>query len=111
MTAFQCSKVIRCIVASRVMPALLTSTSIGPSVASIAFTPSAQAAKSETSNLNTGMPVAAAKSCAFRPHRDPAADTTRTAGDHSHPRHRLLPLTDFAGRAELSERSARYAGL
>ena len=31
ITAFHCSKLMRCIVASRVMPALLTSTSIGPS--------------------------------------------------------------------------------
>ena len=37
ITAFHCSKLIRCIVASRVMPALLTSTSTGPSSASIAF--------------------------------------------------------------------------
>ena len=59
MTAFHCSKLIRCIVASRVMPALLTSTSTGPSAASIALTPAAQAAKSPTLNLNTGMPVSA----------------------------------------------------
>ena len=30
ITAFHCSKLMRCIVASRVMPALLTSTSTGP---------------------------------------------------------------------------------
>ena len=60
ITAFHCSKLMRCIVASRVMPALLTSISTGPpSAASIALTPSAQALKSATSNLKTGMPVSA----------------------------------------------------
>jgi hypothetical protein len=46
------------------MPALLTSTSTGPSAASIAFTPSAQALKSATSNLKTGTPVSDLNRCA-----------------------------------------------
>ena len=57
MTAFHCSKSMRCSVESRVMPALLTRISIGPSAASMAFTPSWQAAKSQTSNLKVWMPV------------------------------------------------------
>ena len=42
---------MRFMVPSRVMPALFTSTSIGPTSASIRFTAAAQASKSETSNL------------------------------------------------------------
>ena len=57
ITASHCSKLMRCSVPSRVMPALLTSTSTGPSSASIAFTAASQASKSQTSNLKTGMPV------------------------------------------------------
>ena len=51
ITAVHCSGFMRWNMASRVMPALLTSTSTGPSSASTCFTPSAQASKEETSHL------------------------------------------------------------
>ena len=64
MTACHCSKVILWNMPSRVMPALLTSTSTGPSSASTALMPASQAARSPTSNLKTGMPVSALKALA-----------------------------------------------
>ncbi len=57
MTACHFSKVILWKAPSRVMPALFTRTSIGPTSASIALMPASQLAMSPTSNLNTGMPV------------------------------------------------------
>ena len=45
ITAFHCSGVMRWNMVSRVMPALLTSTSIGPSSASTCLMPAAQASK------------------------------------------------------------------
>ena len=64
ITAVHCSGFMRWSMASRVMPALLTSTSIGPSSASTFFTPSAQASNDDTSHLNTAMPVSALNFCA-----------------------------------------------
>src|SRR3954447_9806037 len=46
------------------MPALLTKTSTGPTSLSACFTPAAQASKSPTSHLNTGMPVSDLKRAA-----------------------------------------------
>ena len=60
-TVRQSSGVIVRSVASRVMPALFTRTSTGPSARSMPATPSSQAAKSRTSHLWTVMPVAARK--------------------------------------------------
>ena len=54
MTSRHCSGCIRCKVVSRVIPALLTSTSIGPSSASTLAMPSWHAWKSDTSHLWTG---------------------------------------------------------
>ena len=51
ITSSQLSKPMRCSVPSRVMPALLTRMSIGPSSASMRATPPVTAAKSPTSNL------------------------------------------------------------
>jgi hypothetical protein len=51
ITAFHCSRLILWKAPSLVMPALLTSTSIGPTSASTFFTPSAQASKLLTSHL------------------------------------------------------------
>jgi hypothetical protein len=51
ITWFHCSNVILCMVPSRVMPALLTSTSTGPRSASIRLMPSWHWAKSLTSHL------------------------------------------------------------
>ena len=51
MTAYHWSFVILWNMPSRVMPALLTRTSMGPRSASTFATPAAQASKSETSHL------------------------------------------------------------
>ncbi len=51
ITARQFSGAILCSMPSRVMPALLTSTSTGPRSASTWATPAAQASKSPTSHL------------------------------------------------------------
>ena len=51
MTALHCSSVILWNAPSRVMPALLTSTSIGPRSASTCLTPAAQASNELTSHL------------------------------------------------------------
>ena len=127
ITAFHCSKLMRCIVASRVMPALLTSTSTGPSSASIALTPSAQAAKSPTLNLKTGMPVSALNALRGRVVAavigrdlvagllkaigDGAADAARAACHHRHSGHGFLPKFESArlsrtGVPALSQTSA-----
>jgi hypothetical protein len=57
ITADHCSLVMRWKNPSRVMPALLTRISTGPTALSTCFTPAAQASKSPTSHLKTGMPV------------------------------------------------------
>ena len=59
ITADHCSKLILWNMPSRVMPALLTRMSTGPSSASTAFTPSAEAAASATSHLKVEAPVSA----------------------------------------------------
>ena len=51
MTAFHCSSVILWKAPSRVMPALLTSTSTGPRSASTCLIPAAQASNELTSHL------------------------------------------------------------
>ena len=59
ITCCHCSSVIRWNGASRVIPALLTRISTGPSSASTAAIPALQASASATSHLNTAIPVAA----------------------------------------------------
>src|SRR3954465_9068651 len=54
ITADHCSRLILWKKPSRVMPALLTKTSTGPTSLSTCFTPAEQASKSPTSHLNTG---------------------------------------------------------
>ncbi len=101
ITAFHCSKLIRCIVASRVMPGIVDQDLDRAECASIAFTPSAQALKSATSNLNTGNAgLRIEPLCGFlvagvsrrnlvagilQRDRDRAADAARPAGHHRHP--------------------------
>ena len=51
ITAVHCSGFIRCSCESRVMPALLTNTSIGPRSATTCLMPAEQASNEETSHL------------------------------------------------------------
>ncbi len=61
ITASHMSRLIRAMVPSRVMPALLTRISTGPCCSAICFTAASQDAKSPASNLSTAMPVASLK--------------------------------------------------
>src|SRR5438045_4704564 len=112
MTAFHCSKLIRCIVASRVMPALLMSTSIGPSCASIAFTPldaSVEIGDIEFVDRDAGLLAELPPRCVImsvigrdlvpailQRDRDGAADAADSAGDDCHPGHAFLPNKTFS---------------
>ena len=108
ITAFHCSKLMRCIVVSRVMPALLTSTSTGPpSAASIALTPSGAGGEIGDVELEDrdagfgreflrGLVVVAViggdvVAGLLQRDRDRAPDAARPAGNHSDPGHRFLP--------------------
>ncbi len=64
MTSRHCCGVILCSMASRVMPALLTRMSTGPSCACTRATPSWQAAKSATFQTKDAMPVFVLKASA-----------------------------------------------
>ena len=64
ITSFHCSSVILCSTASRVMPALLTRTSIGPNSASTVFTAVAQSANDETLPFTTSTPSSLAQAWA-----------------------------------------------
>ncbi len=64
ITSFHCSSLILWSMASRVMPALLTSTSIGPSSFSTLATAAAQSAKDETLPLTTKAPSSVAQAWA-----------------------------------------------
>ena len=65
ITSFQASNVIFSSVPSRVIPALFTTTSIGPSSASMAATPSSTAWWSATLNFQARMPVRSVKAFAL----------------------------------------------
>jgi len=65
ITSFQSSNDIRCSVPSRVMPALLTTTSTGPMSASTCAHPARQASWSPTSHLYDAIPVSAVNSAAL----------------------------------------------
>ena len=99
---------MRCIVESRVIPALLTSTSMGPSSASIALDTlgaGVEIGDIEFEDRDAGLFLEMLRCLVvagigrrdpitgiLQGHRDRAADAARPAGDHRYPGHAFLPL-------------------
>ena len=107
ITAFHCSGFMRCSMASRVMPALLTRTSIGPSSASTCLMPAAQASNERHVplvdgdagfglELLRGLVIAAVirrdlVACGLQRLRDRRADPARAARHQRNPSHCTPP--------------------